>query len=83
VLFEAGILGMLANVAGMALGFLLSLLLIYVINKQSFGWTIQFHWPVAAILGALTVVYMATIVCAIYPARVAANLQPIEVLNEE
>jgi hypothetical protein len=24
----------------------------------------------------LTVVYMATIVCAIYPARVAANLQP-------
>lgn len=83
VLFEAGILGMLSNVAGLALGFLLSLLLIYVINKQSFGWTIQFHWPVAALLGALSIVYVATVVCAIYPARMAANLQPIEVLNEE
>ncbi len=36
---------------------LLSLLLIYVINKQSFGWTIQFHWPVGVLLGALSVVY--------------------------
>jgi putative ABC transport system permease protein len=83
VLFEAGILGMLSNVAGIVLGFLLSLLLVYVINKQSFGWTIQFHWPIATLIGALTVVYVATVVCAIYPARVAANLQPIEVLNEE
>jgi putative ABC transport system permease protein len=83
VLFEAGIIGLLANAAGLALGILLSLLLIYVINKQSFGWTIQFHWPVAVLLGALTIVYAATVVCAIFPARVAANLRPIEVLSEE
>lgn len=83
VMLEAGIIGLLANAAGLALGVLLSLLLIYVINKQSFGWTIQFHWPVAVLLGALTIVYVATVLCAIFPARVAANLQPIEVLNEE
>jgi putative ABC transport system permease protein len=61
----------------------LSLLLIYVINKQSFGWTIQFHWPVAVLLGALTLVYVATIVSAVYPARVASRLNPIEVVHEE
>lgn len=83
VLFEAGIIGLLANAAGLALGVLLSLLLIYVINRQSFGWTIQFHWPVAVLLGALTIVYAATVICAVFPARVAANLRPIEVLNEE
>jgi putative ABC transport system permease protein len=83
VLFEAGILGLLATAAGLVLGFVLSLLLIYVINKQSFGWTIQFHWPVAMLLGALTLVYVATVVCAIYPARIAANLNPIEVVHEE
>ena len=83
VLFEAGILGLLANLAGIVLGFLLSLLLIYVINKQSFGWTIQFHWPVAVLLGALTLVYVATVVCALFPAQVAANLRPIEVVHEE
>ena len=68
ILFEAALLGLLANVAGLILGVLLSLLLIYVINKQSFGWTIQFHWPIAVLLGAITLVYAATVIAAIYPA---------------
>jgi putative ABC transport system permease protein len=83
VLFEAGLLGLLATVAGLALGYLLSLLLVYVINKQSFGWTIQFHWPVAVLLGALTLIYVATVVSAVYPARVASRLNPIEMVHEE
>ncbi len=76
ILFEAGLLGLLANIAGLALGVVLSLLLIFVINKQSFGWTIQFHWPVAVLLGALTVVYAATVLAGLYPARVATRLNP-------
>jgi putative ABC transport system permease protein len=80
---EAGLLGLLANVAGLALGVLLSLILIYVINKQSFGWTIQFHWPVAVLLGALSAVYAATVIAGLYPARVATRLNPIEVVHEE
>ena len=56
--------------------YLLSLLLIYVINRQSFGWTIQFHWPVAVLLGALTLVYAATVLAGLYPARVATQLDP-------
>jgi len=83
ILLEAAILGLLANVAGIVLGYFLSLLLIYVINKQSFGWTIQFHWPVAILLGALSVVYVATVLAALYPARLAARLVPIEVVHEE
>jgi putative ABC transport system permease protein len=83
ILFEAGFLGLLANAAGLVLGFFLSLVLIYVINKQSFGWTIQFHWPVAVLLGALSVVYAATLLAALYPARVATRLVPIEVIHEE
>jgi putative ABC transport system permease protein len=83
ILFEAGLLGLLANIAGVILGILLSLLLIFVINKQSFGWTIQFHWPVAVLLGALTAVYAATLLASLYPARVAMELNPIEVIHEE
>jgi putative ABC transport system permease protein len=83
VLFEAGLLGLLANVAGIILGFLLSLLLIFVINKQSFGWTIQFHWPVTVLLSALSLVYVATVIAGIYPSRVATRLVPIEVIHEE
>ncbi|MBV8844192.1 MAG: ABC transporter permease [Bryobacterales bacterium] len=83
ILFEAGFLGLLANAAGIVLGFFLSLVLIYVINKQSFGWTIQFHWPIAVLLPALSIVYAATVVAAFYPARVATRLIPIDVIHED
>ena len=83
ILVEAGLIGVLANIAGLALGIVLSLVLIFVINKQSFGWTIQFHWPVAVLLGALTAVYVSTVLAGLYPARIAQRLNPIEVLHEE
>jgi putative ABC transport system permease protein len=83
ILVEAGLIGILANIAGLALGIVLSLVLIFVINKQSFGWTIQFHWPVLVLLSALSFVYAATVLAGIYPARIAQRLNPIEVVHEE
>jgi len=83
ILVEAGLIGLLANLAGFVLGYFLSLILVFVINKQSFGWTIRFHWPVAVLLGALTVVYAATVLSGLYPARVAVRLNPLEVIHEE
>jgi putative ABC transport system permease protein len=83
VLTEATLLGLLANVAGAILGYFLSLILIYVINKQSFGWTIRFHWPVAVLLGGLTFVYAATVLSGLYPARIAVGLNPLEVIHED
>jgi len=83
ILVEAGLLGLLANLAGLALGFALSLILIYVVNKQSFGWTIRFHWPMEVLLGALTVVYGVTVLAGLYPAQVAVRLNPLEVVHEE
>jgi putative ABC transport system permease protein len=83
ILVEAGLLGLLSNFVGLALGFVLSLVLIYVINRQSFGWTIRFHWPVAILLGAISVVYAATVLAGLYPARVAVRLNPLEAVHEE
>ncbi len=83
ILVEAGLLGFLATMAGVVQGFALSLILIFVINKQSFGWTIRFHWPVAILLGALCLVYVATVLAGLYPANVAIRLNPIEVVHEE
>jgi putative ABC transport system permease protein len=60
----------------------LSLVLIYVINKQSFGWTIQFHPPLL-LGGALVLVWAVTVLAGVYPARYAARLEPAEVIHEE
>ena len=83
ILFEAGILGLISNVIGIVMGTALSLILIFVINKQSFGWTIQFHWPALALLGALTGVYIATVIAGLYPAHTATEMNPIEVIHEQ
>ena len=83
ILVEAGLLGLLANLVGLFLGYLLSLILVFAINKQSFGWTIRFHWPVTILCSALTLVFLATLFAGLYPARVAVRLNPLEVVHEE
>jgi putative ABC transport system permease protein len=77
VLAEAGLLGLFAAALGTALGFVLSLLLIFVVNKQSFGWTIQFHPPHELLGGALLLVWITTVVAALYPAKIAAGFKAI------
>ena len=83
ILVEAGLIGLIASFVGLLLGLVLSVILIYVINKQSFGWTIQFHWPVAVLAGSLLGVFLATLLAGLYPARTAVRLNPIEVVHEE
>jgi putative ABC transport system permease protein len=83
VLTEAGLIGLLAAGLGLALGTALSLDLIYVINRQSFGWTIQFHPPLGLLAAALLLLWIFTVAAGIYPARFAARLQPAETAHEE
>ena len=83
IVCEAGFLGLFANCIGLAEGTILSLILIFVINKQSFGWTIQFHWPFTLLLAVLTGIHIATVLAGLYPARVALSMTPIEVIHEE
>jgi putative ABC transport system permease protein len=54
-----------------------------VINKQSFGWTIRFHWPVAILAAALSFVWASTVLASLYPAKIALRLNPLEVLHED
>lgn len=83
ILTEAGLLGLLANVLGLVLGIALSLVLIFVINKQSFGWTIQFHPPVGLLAGALALVWFMTILAGVYPARFATRIEPSDAVRSE
>ncbi len=80
---EAALLGLIATFVGFVLGVLLSLILIFVVNKQSFGWTIQFYWPIAMLAGALLIIYTCTLAAGIYPARLGMSLNPIQTIQEE
>jgi putative ABC transport system permease protein len=74
VIIEAALIGGVSQAIGLAVGFALSLVLIYVINVQSFGWTIQFHLPTAFLIQSSIAVVIATSIAGIYPARRAAQL---------
>jgi putative ABC transport system permease protein len=82
ILTEAAFLGLFAAILGLALGFALSLLLIFVVNKQSFGWTIQFYPPWLLLSGALLLIWCVTVLAGIYPACIAARLNPLNVMTE-
>ncbi len=83
ILCEAAFMGTLANVLGAAAGLLLSLILIYVINKQSFGWTIQFTFPARLLVeyGILTLV--ASLAAGCLPAWHASRLPIAEAVRYE
>lgn len=83
VLWEAAYLGLIGAVLGVVGGLLLALLLIHVVNKQSFGWTIQMSVPGGVILKAVGLALTAALVAGYFPARWAARQPLVEGLREE
>ena len=74
VVIEAAMIGLLSQGLGLAVGVALSLILIYVINVQSFGWTIQFHLPVGFLAQSTVLIAVTTALAGLYPARVASRV---------
>ena len=74
VVIEAALIGAASQTIGLVVGFALSMLLVYVINFQSFGWTIQFRVPYLFLAQVSIAVVVATALAGVYPARRAAQL---------
>jgi putative ABC transport system permease protein len=83
VLVEAFVLALCGVVLGLSTGFGLSWVLIHVINKQSFGWTLIFHCPTASLSKVVALILAATVVAASYPARLASQVEPATHLRDE
>ena len=83
VLVEAAFVGVLGGLVGIALGFLLALLLIFVINRQAFGWLIDLHIPWEFLGASFVVVVIAALLAGIYPAGVAARIRTAEAIRTE
>jgi putative ABC transport system permease protein len=55
--FEGAALGAIGVAAGLIVGFIVSLILIFVVNRQSFHWTMDLHvpWSLLALLSAVLI----------------------------
>jgi putative ABC transport system permease protein len=65
---EGAAMGAIGLVMGLGGGIGLAALLILVINRVWFGWTIQPAWPGAALAGQAALVLLASAAAAVYPA---------------
>ncbi len=68
---------------GMIGGIALAWVLIEVINKQSFGWTIQMTLPVSVLAQAVLLAVSAAWIAGYFPARWAARQPVVEGLRDE
>ncbi len=73
VFWESLYLGSLGAVLGLLGGLLLAVLLIEVINKQSFGWTIHFTLPWKILGQAGGIGILAVLLAGVFPARWAVR----------
>lgn len=83
VLWEAAYLGFVGIALGLAGGGALSVLLVNVINKQSFGWTIHLIIPWGGLAQAILLAGGATVLAGVIPAQWAARQSVAEGLREE
>jgi putative ABC transport system permease protein len=74
VVIEAALIGGVSQAIGLVVGLALAVILVYVINVQSFGWTIQFRVPIGFLTQISIAVVVATALAGLYPARRAAQL---------
>jgi putative ABC transport system permease protein len=80
---EGGALTALGIVTGFGLGWLISLILVFIVNPQSFHWTMQLHlpWPLLGIVAAALLV--AAALTALVSGRYALSGGPIRAVRED
>jgi putative ABC transport system permease protein len=64
-------------------GVALAMILIYVINRAYFGWTIAVHWPWGALIGEATTIVVVSVLASVYPALRASRTPAGELTRED
>lgn len=82
-LWQAMLLGGLAGVLAIPLGVMLAALLIRVINRRSFGWSMPLELPLGQIAVAVGLALVASLVAGVLPARRAARMPLAPTLREQ
>jgi putative ABC transport system permease protein len=83
VFLETGLMGAAAGLLAMPTGYALSLILVYIINQRSFGWTLQMLVGPMPFLQAFAVAVIAALLAGIYPAYRMSRMSAAEALHFE
>ena len=83
IISETGLLGLVAGLIAIPVGCLITALLILVINRRSFGWSMELQFSADIVLQGMVLGLAAALLAGIYPAWKISRAQPAEALRRE
>jgi putative ABC transport system permease protein len=83
LLTQTGLLGLAAGLAAIPIGSGLAALLVYVINRRSFGWSMEFVVTGEAVISGLVLALAAALLAGLYPAWRASHVELAAGLRED
>ena len=76
LILSAAIVGITGIFLGAVLGPIMSIILIRVVNKISFGWEIHFKIPFLYLSAVTIVLFLTTLISGVLPSKVARKIDP-------
>ena len=80
---QTGLMGLIAGLLAVPVGIGLALILVLVINRRSFGWTLQIEIAPEILVQAIGMAVVAALLAGLYPALRMARTSPALALREE
>jgi len=83
VVTQTGVMGLASGLLALPTGLVLSLVMIFVVNKRSFGWTLDMHIGSDVMVQALALALVAALLAGVYPAWRMSRISPAVALRSE
>ncbi|MGD2082466.1 MAG: FtsX-like permease family protein [Chromatiales bacterium] len=80
---QTGLMGLIAGLLALPLGWIMAEILIHVVNRRSFGWSMATRVPPEVLWQAVALALAAALVAGLYPALRVARTSPARALREE
>jgi putative ABC transport system permease protein len=83
VTFQTGIMGLVAGILAVPAGLLLATVMIFVVNKRSFGWTLQLEVGPDILIQAVLLALAGALLAGVFPSWRMSRTPPAMALREE
>ncbi|HEY2336284.1 MAG TPA: FtsX-like permease family protein [Burkholderiales bacterium] len=80
---EGGLLALVGAAAGLAAGWAIALVLVHVVNRQSFNWSMEIHAPYALLAGLATILVGLSVLTAVLSGREAMSAGAVRSVRED